>query len=67
VVIFPFELQCIWLCPLTTLEFVAPAVSTMNLVQMEFLLCEWSSFGLSALLFRLGWQRRLFLWEIFYV
>jgi len=35
-------------------EFVALAVSMMNLVQREFLLCEWSSFGLSALLFRLG-------------
>jgi len=35
--------------------FVALTVSTMNLVQREFLLCEWSSFWLSALLFRLGW------------
>jgi len=26
----------------------------MDLVQREFLLCEWSSFGLSALLLRLG-------------
>jgi len=34
---------------------VALAVSTMNLVQREILMCEWSSFGLSALLFRLGW------------
>jgi len=35
-------------------EFVALAVSTMNLIEWEFLLCEWSSFGLSTLLFRLG-------------
>jgi len=35
-------------------QFVAPAVSTMNLVEWEFLLCEWLPFGLSALLFRLG-------------
>jgi len=34
---------------------MALAVSTMNLVQKECLLCEWLSFGLSALLFRLGW------------
>jgi len=32
-------------------EFVALAASMMNLVQREFLLCEWSLFGLSALLF----------------
>jgi len=32
-------------------EFVALAVGTMNLVKWEFLLCEWSSFGLSAMLF----------------
>jgi len=37
------------------IEFVALGVSTMNLDQREFLLCEWSLFGLSALLFRLGW------------
>jgi len=35
-------------------EFVALAVSMMNLVEKVFLLCEWLSFGLSALLFRLG-------------
>jgi len=34
-------------------EFVALAVSAMNLVQREFLLYEWLSFGPSALLFRL--------------
>jgi len=36
------------------IEFVALALGTMNLVEREFLLCEWSSFGLSALLFWLG-------------
>jgi len=36
------------------IEFVALAVSTMHLVEWEFLLCEWSPFGFSALLFRLG-------------
>jgi len=30
-------------------------ISTMNLAQREFLLCERSSFGLSTLLFGLGW------------
>jgi len=30
------------------------ALGTMNLVEWEFLLCEWSSFGLSALLLQLG-------------
>jgi len=35
-------------------EFLALALGTMNLVEWEFLLCEWSSFVLSALLFRLG-------------
>jgi len=35
------------------IEFVVLAVSTMNLVQKDFLLYEWSSFGLSTLLFRL--------------
>jgi len=35
-------------------EFVALALGTMNLVEWEFLLCEWLLFGLSALLFRLG-------------
>jgi len=35
-------------------EFVALAVSMMDLVQKEFLLSKWLSFGLSALLFRLG-------------
>jgi len=35
-------------------EFVEPALGTMNLVESELLLCEWSSFGLTALLFRLG-------------
>jgi len=35
--------------------FVALTVGTMNLVQREFMLCEWSSFGLSALLFGLDW------------
>ena len=33
-------------------RLVALAVSTLNLVQRQFLLCEWSSFRLSALLFR---------------
>jgi len=33
--------------------FVALAVSTMNLVQREFLLCEWLSFGISTWLFKL--------------
>jgi len=47
-------------------EFVALAVGTMNLDQREFLLCEWSSFGLSTFLFRLGWWRQLFLWENFW-
>jgi len=56
VVIFPFELLCIWLCPSTyNTEFVALAVDTINLVKWEFLLCEWSLSWLSALLFRLGW------------
>jgi len=32
---------------------LALAVGTMNRVEWEFLLCEWSSFGFSALLFRL--------------
>jgi len=36
-------------------EFVALVVRTMNVVQREHLLCEWSLFVLSALLFRLGW------------
>jgi len=36
-------------------EFVTLAVSTMNLVHREFLLCVWLSFEPSALLFRLGW------------
>jgi len=35
--------------------FVALAVITVNLVQGELLLCERLSFGLTALLFRLGW------------
>jgi len=35
-------------------EFVALAIDTVNLVEWEFLLCEWSSFGLSAFLFQLG-------------
>jgi len=35
-------------------EFVALALGTMNLIEWEFLLCEWSLFGLSALLFQLG-------------
>jgi len=35
-------------------EFVALEISTMNLVQKEFYLCKWLSFGLSALLSRLG-------------
>jgi len=34
--------------------FVVLALGTMNLLELEFLLCEWSLFGLSALLFRLG-------------
>jgi len=33
---------------------MALALVTLNLVEREFLLCEWSLFGLSALLFRLG-------------
>jgi len=40
--------------PTYNTEFVALAISTMNLVEREFLLCEWSSFWLSALLFRMG-------------
>jgi len=36
------------------IEFEAPAVGTMNQIEWEFLLCEWSSFRFSALLFRLG-------------
>jgi len=34
---------------------MALAVSMMNPVQREFLLCKWPSFGLSELLFRLVW------------
>ena len=30
------------------IEFVTLAVGTMKLVEREFLLCKWSSFGLSA-------------------
>jgi len=37
-------------------EFMALVISTMNLVQREFLLCEWSSFGLSDCC--LGWADR---------
>ena len=32
---------------------MAQVVGTMNQVEWEFLLCKWSSFRLSALLFRL--------------
>jgi len=35
-------------------DFVALVVSTLNPIQRDFLLCEWLSLGLSALLFRLG-------------
>jgi len=52
-----FHLNCSVVYPALSIyntEFVALAIDTMNLVKWEFLLCEWSSFGLSALFFRLG-------------
>ena len=39
--------------PFHSMPCLAQALNTMNLVELEFLLCEWSPFDLSALLFRL--------------
>jgi len=44
----------------------AGTISTMNLVEWEFLLCERWTYGFSALLFRLCWEWRLFSWEKFW-
>jgi len=52
-----FHLNCSVVYPALSIyntEFVALGIDTMNLAKGEFLLCEWSSFRLSALLFQLG-------------
>ena len=55
-----FHLNCNVVYPALSInntEFVALAIDMMNLAEWEFLLCEWSSFGLSAVVCLRGGER----------